>query len=94
MFNSIFDKVYTFPKMVVSPATSQDALFNEFMPSRIEGFFDGFNVNILAYGQTGSGKTHTMFGPEWGGPEQRGIIPRAISHLFQGIEVFNAGVFM
>ena len=78
---SILDKVYTFPKMVVSPATSQEALFNEFMPSRIEGFFDGFNVNILAYGQTGSGKTHTMFGPP-------GILQKAACRKF-GTEIHS-----
>ena len=48
--------------MVIPPSASQEALFNQFMPSRIEGFLDGFNVNIMAYGQTGSGKP-TMFGP-------------------------------
>ena len=60
---AILDKVYNFPKMVIPPSASQEALFNQFMPSRIEGFLDGFNVNVMAYGQTGSGKTHTMFGP-------------------------------
>ena len=54
---SILDKSYDFPKMVVPPTMSQEALFNEFMPSRIEGFLSGYNVNILAYGK------HTLFVP-------------------------------
>eukprot|EP00954_Amorphochlora_amoebiformis_P024191 1364864-Amorphochlora_amoeboformis.AAC.1 len=50
---------------------------------------DGYDVTIFAYGQTGSGKTFTMFGPndcdyKTGGA--RGIIPRAIDHIFQTIE--------
>ena len=59
---NVGSKSYSYPKMVIGPEVEQEALFNEFMPSRIQGFFDGFNVNVIAYGQTGSGKTHTMFG--------------------------------
>lgn len=76
---SILNKQYCFPKMIVPPEMGQERLFNEFMPSRIEGFFDGFNVNVLAYGQTGSGKTHTMFGPP-------GIMQKAACRKF-GTEV-------
>lgn len=46
-----------------------------------------YNATVLAYGQTGSGKTYTMgsgFDVELL-PEQVGIIPRAIQHLFHGI---------
>ena len=42
------------------------------------------NATIFAYGQTGSGKTFTITG----GPERyadRGLIPRAISFLFQSV---------
>lgn len=46
---------------------------------------DGYNGTIFAYGQTGSGKTHTMSGSgsSW---EERGIIPRAFSQIFDLIE--------
>ena len=47
-------------------------------------YIDGFNSTIFAYGQTGSGKTFTLTG----GPERysdRGIIPRAISMLFNQV---------
>ncbi|KAG5869951.1 Kinesin-like protein KIF21B, partial [Gonioctena quinquepunctata] len=46
-----------------------------------------YNATVLAYGQTGSGKTYTMgsgFDVDLK-DEQRGIIPRAIHHLFDGI---------
>jgi Kinesin motor domain len=48
----------------------------------------GYNVTILAYGQTGSGKTHTMGTNNNGGEEEcnRGVIPRAMTDIFQKIE--------
>lgn len=48
----------------------------------------GYNVTILAYGQTGSGKTHTM-GTTFDGNsdgEHVGVIPRAVSDIFEHIE--------
>jgi hypothetical protein len=56
-------KQFSYPSCVITPDMDQQALFDEFMPQRIDGFFSGYNVNVMAYGQTGSGKTHTMFGP-------------------------------
>lgn len=47
---------------------------------------------MFAYGQTGCGKTHTMMGPNHEkGPEfvpdyDRGIIPKAIRHIFDFID--------
>ena len=38
------------------------ALFDAFMPKRIDAFLAGVNVSVMAYGQT-QRKTHTMFGP-------------------------------
>lgn len=54
----------------------------------VEGCVEGYNGTMFAYGQTGSGKTHTMLGAE---PieqglyheQNRGIIPRAVQHLFE-----------
>ena len=50
--------------------------------------FDGYNATVFAYGQTGAGKTFTMgTGFEPGvTEEQQGIVPRAVKHLFNGIE--------
>ena len=63
------NKGYNFAA-VIQPETDNAAMFEQFMPPRIEGFLEGYNVNIMAYGQTGSGKTHTVFGPP-------GILSRA-----------------
>lgn len=47
----------------------------------VDAAFDGFNSTVFAYGQTGSGKTYTMTGGA-DSYAKRGLIPRAISHLF------------
>lgn len=92
---------YNYPKMVVDPSMKQDALFNEFMPSCIDGFFEGYNVNLIAYGQTGSGKTHTIFGPpgcmesaaegKYGFKvhEDYGLFPRSLINIFGQLKKLN-----
>lgn len=58
------------------------------MERLVEGTLHGYNATVLAYGQTGSGKTYTM-GTGFdhaSGDHQIGIIPRAIRHIFAGIE--------
>lgn len=54
----------------------------------VEGTLHGYNATVLAYGQTGSGKTYTMGTgfDHTSGDYQLGIIPRAIRHIFAGIE--------
>mmetsp|Transcript_18170 Transcript_18170/g.30369 ORF Transcript_18170/g.30369 Transcript_18170/m.30369 type:complete len:479 (+) Transcript_18170:173-1609(+) len=94
-------KTFTFPKIVVPPEDDNEALFNEFMPRMIDGFFGGYNVNICAYGQTGTGKTHTMFGPPGiladaakgsSGLAVRqgyGLFPRAVIAIFATVETMR-----
>ena len=104
---SVDGKHWKFPKTVVPPQADNDALFADCMPAMIDGFFDGYNVNLLAYGQTGSGKTHTMFGPPGilaeaaGGPFAAGIwphyglFPRGMIAIFERVRELrkaNAGV--
>ncbi|KAJ0402760.1 hypothetical protein ATCC90586_007671 [Pythium insidiosum] len=50
--------------------------------------FDGYNATVFAYGQTGSGKTFTMGSGSAVhlAPEDWGIIPRVITHLFERVE--------
>ena len=50
----------------------------------IDSALEGFNGTIFAYGQSGSGKTFTMTGGIINF-DQRGIIPRTVSYLFNKI---------
>ncbi|KAF0753537.1 hypothetical protein AaE_005671 [Aphanomyces astaci] len=64
--------------------TSQDTIFNEACLDIVTGAIDGYNGTILAYGQTGSGKTFTITGGE--SYQERGMVPRVISTLFETFE--------
>jgi len=98
---SVKGKRFEYPKMIVDPSMKQDAVFYEFMPSCIDGFFEGYNVNLIAYGQTGSGKTHTIFGPpgcmdraakgEYGLKvhEDYGLFPRSLINIFSHLKKLN-----
>ncbi|KAF5902586.1 kinesin-like protein KIF21A isoform X3 [Clarias magur] len=81
------DKAFTFDH-VFDMDTEQDTIYSNCTEKLIEGCFEGYNATIFAYGQTGSGKTYTMgTGFDVSIPEDElGIIPRAVSHLFKGIE--------
>ena len=59
---TVDNRHFDYPSHVISPDMDQQALYDAFMPARMQAFIDGVNVNVIAYGQTGSGKTHTMFG--------------------------------
>lgn len=48
----------------------------------VQSALDGYPVCIFAYGQTGSGKTFTMEGGPGEDPQLKGLIPRAMQHLF------------
>ena len=60
--------------------------------SKVEGLvqsaLDGYKVCIFAYGQTGSGKTFTMQGSK--GADTEGIVPRALTQIFQSTEDLKA----
>ena len=67
---------------ILGPEADQARTFDAVGKGAVESALEGFNSTVFAYGQTGSGKTFTITG----GPERyadRGIIPRAISMLFQ-----------
>lgn len=66
---------------IIDANATQDDVFKKVGVSAVQNAIEGFNSTIFAYGQTGSGKTFTLTG----GPEKysdRGIIPRAISMLY------------
>ena len=57
--------------------------------------FQGYNCTVFAYGQTGTGKTYTMEGlgeirGAWENDPNAGIIPRALSDLFDGLRTTDA----
>jgi len=94
---------FSYPSSVIGPDSTQEMLYDSYMPKRIEGFLDGFNCNIMAYGQTGTGKTHTMFGPpgymaraskgEFGMkviPEY-GLFPRGMIELYNKLQALREG---
>jgi len=60
----------------------QEDVFNTVGRAAVTNVLDGINSTIFAYGQTGSGKTFTITGGV-DSYDQRGIIPRAISMVFQ-----------
>ncbi|KAF4655526.1 hypothetical protein FOL46_008212 [Perkinsus olseni] len=69
---------------VFGMAARQDDIFEVVARPTIEECLKGINGTIFAYGQTGSGKTFTITG----GTERyvdRGIIPRAVSYIFERI---------
>jgi hypothetical protein len=71
---------------VYSDNTSQELLFEESgIKDLILQAMSGYATTIFAFGQTGSGKTFTITGPTETSPspETVGIIPRALSHLFE-----------
>ncbi|XP_023203228.1 kinesin-like protein KIF21A isoform X4 [Xiphophorus maculatus] len=81
------DKAFTYD-FVFDMDSQQDAIYSTCTEKLIEGCFEGYNATVFAYGQTGSGKTYTM-GTGFDVnivEEELGIIPRAVHHLFKGIE--------
>ncbi|XDV25319.1 hypothetical protein PO909_029252, partial [Leuciscus waleckii] len=82
------DKAFTFD-YVFDMDSQQESIYSNCTEKLIEGCFEGYNATIFAYGQTGSGKTYTMgtgFDVNIVTDEELGIIPRAVGHLFRGIE--------
>jgi len=69
----------------VLQSASQEQVFECCAREVVQSVMKGYNGTILAYGQTGAGKTHTMTGGHVGF-EDRGVVPRAISHIYQEAE--------
>ena len=78
---------------VLGEGQSQSQVFGESgLHLLLDSALDGYSSCVFAYGQTGSGKTYTMAGIEerlgradYVSDETDGIIPRAISYLWQGM---------
>lgn len=76
-----FDKSYWSGDKNDPSYASQETLYNDLGEELLDHAFDGYNCCIFAYGQTGSGKSYSMMG--YG--EDKGIIPRTCSELFNRI---------
>ena len=70
---------------VFGPEVHQSELFEFSARPVVEGVLKGYNGTIFAYGQTGSGKTFTMEGPDIMNTTYKGIIPRMMDALFEGL---------
>lgn len=77
----IFDRVF-------GEDTTQKGIW-DYLEDSVDSFLQGYNVSILAYGQSGAGKSYTMgtASPlEQCDVSDKGIIPRAVDHLFLHLE--------
>lgn len=81
------DKSFTYD-YVFDTGDTQENVYTTCVSSLVDSSLEGYNATVLAYGQTGSGKTYTMgsgFDVDVN-TQQLGIIPRALEHLFYGIQ--------
>ena len=67
---------------VLGSTASQGEVYEAAASQAVVDVLNGFNATVLAYGQTGAGKTHTLSNIQ---PQAVGLIPRAISEIFQAI---------
>ncbi|XP_068436732.1 kinesin-like protein KIF6 isoform X2 [Clinocottus analis] len=77
---------------VFDQAVKQEEIFENIAKPVADSVLAGYNGTIFAYGQTGSGKTFTITG----GAERysdRGIIPRALSYLFERVSQDSSMVY-
>ena len=76
-------KLYIFNN-IFTQADTQKQVYEKSAFQIVESILQGYNGTIFAYGQTGCGKTFTMLG-DIKNPENKGIIPRACSHILTRI---------
>ncbi|XP_011138995.1 kinesin-like protein Klp61F isoform X2 [Harpegnathos saltator] len=89
---------FTFDK-VFGPTSKQIDVYNAVVNPLLEEVLAGYNCTVFAYGQTGTGKTFTMEGVSndptlhWQSDTSAGIIPRALSHLFDELRLLEVQEF-
>lgn len=64
--------------------SSQEEVFDYCAKDIVKSVAEGYNGTIFCYGQTGAGKTFTMSGSTLN-YKYRGIIPRAVTAVFEEI---------
>lgn len=82
-------KTFTFDA-VFDDQVTQRHVYDICAAELIEACLAGYNGTFFAYGQTGAGKTFTMEGNAQP-PEERGIIPNAFVHIFDRVNLAQAG---
>ena len=79
---------YSFDR-IFGPSATQAEIYEIAAAPIVDAVLQGYNGTVFAYGQTSSGKTFTMTGlperPDFFEHETKGIIPRAVTALFDGI---------
>lgn len=75
---------WSFPMDRVFHNAGQECVYDQCVAEIVDKALSGYNGTVMAYGQTGAGKTFTITGSTENFQE-RGMIPRALSHLFQTI---------
>jgi kinesin family protein 12 len=85
-------KTFRFHAVLGEEYTQAHTFTDSAMPILLDSALDGYSASVFAYGQTGSGKTYTMAGLEdnlgradYKSDETDGIIPRAITYLWQSM---------
>ncbi|XP_053957027.1 kinesin-like protein Klp61F [Anastrepha ludens] len=93
--DSKLTKKFTFDRVFGTDSRQAD-VYSTVVAPLIEEVLSGYNCTVFAYGQTGTGKTHTMVGTEcaelkssWEDDSDIGIIPRALSHLFDELRMLE-----
>jgi len=90
--NTSYDTKNFYFDQVFSPDAKQTDVYKTVVRPLIDQVLLGFNCTVFAYGQTGTGKTYTMEGDRsnedlsWEEDPDSGIIPRAISQLFDTLK--------
>lgn len=79
-FRKRSDGRFEFDHVFDTSASNNDVFDNVVRPI-VDAAVNGFNGTVFAYGQTSSGKTYTMMGT----PNEPGIIPLAVEHMFDAI---------
>ncbi|KAL0243063.1 hypothetical protein GEMRC1_005624 [Eukaryota sp. GEM-RC1] len=67
---------------IFQPNASQADIYESVGKPVVNDVLEGFNGTILAYGQTGTGKTYSLGNFD---PSNYGIIPRALTHIFEQV---------
>jgi len=77
---------------VFDPDSSQLEVYLGIGQPSVNDVVAGYNATVFAYGQSGSGKTHTMMGNDVFNDELKGVVPRAITDLFQAVMVADQSI--